>query len=79
MAIDQAKVGEVAAALMDTLDEYGYGEDAEITDVVLITAITHDEGRQRALHWQNSPEMGYDGLLGLLAYVQAVTSNRLGT
>jgi hypothetical protein len=79
MAIDQAKIGDVAAGLMDALEEHGYGEDAEITDVVLIAAVTHNVGRQRALHWRQSPGMSADALLGLLAYVQAVTSNRLGT
>ncbi len=79
MTIDQAKVGEVAAGLMDVLEEHGYGEDAEITAVILITAVTHGAGRQRTLHWRHTPGMSVDALLGLLAYVQGVTSNRLGT
>jgi hypothetical protein len=79
MSIDQTKVGNVAATLMDNLDAAGYGEDAEITDVVLIAAVVHDDGRQRSLHWSHNPGMPPDALLGLLAYVKAVTSNRLGT
>ena len=42
MAIEQAKVGEVAARMMEALDQHGYGEDAEITDVMLIVAVEHN-------------------------------------
>ena len=54
MAIEQAKVGEVAARMMEALDQRGYGEDAEITDVMLVVAVEHStEARARFtnVHW----------------------------
>ncbi len=39
MAIEQARVGEVAAQMMDTLERQQYDEDAEITDVMLLVAV----------------------------------------
>ena len=36
MAIEQTKVGEVAARMMEALDQHGYSADAEGTDVMLI-------------------------------------------
>jgi pyruvate kinase len=43
VAIEQARVGEVAAQMMDTLEQQQYGEDAEITDVMLIAAVDYDD------------------------------------
>ena len=54
MAIEQAKVGEVAARMMEALDQHGYGEDAEITDVMLVVAVGHNTepgARSTNVHW----------------------------
>ncbi|HZB83019.1 MAG TPA: hypothetical protein VE288_09270 [Rubrobacteraceae bacterium] len=69
--IDQAKVGEVAAELMDIL-ETTYGEDAEISAVMLITAVTHDNGAKTTVHHNASPGMPVHEGLGLLMFVQSL-------
>ena len=50
MPIEQSEVGEVAAELMDIL-ETTYGDDAEISAVMLITAVKHDNGTGIAPVW----------------------------
>ena len=70
MPIDQSKVGEVAAELMDILTTYG--EDAEITAVMLITAVTHDNGTKTTVHHNASPGMPVHEGLGLLMFVQSL-------
>lgn len=72
MALDQARVGEVAARLMESLDEQEFGEDAEITDVVLIVAVDHEGGAATSIHSASSPGMPTHAKLGLLTYTQAV-------
>ena len=71
MAIDQAKIGEVAAYLMEVLDEYEYEEDAEITDVLLIVAVNHHGGNSTRVHWGVSDGQPTHVGLGLLDYVRA--------
>ena len=60
--------------MMEALDQHGYGEDAEITDVFLIVAVEHDtEGQARAthLHWTPSPGMAALHVgMGLLTQVR---------
>ncbi len=70
MAIDQAKVGEVAAGIMEVLDEYEYGGEAEITDVLLIVAVNHS-GNSTRVHWRVNPGQATHVVLGLLEYVRA--------
>ncbi len=72
MALDQARVGEVTVRLMESLDEQGFGEDAEITDVVLIVAVDHEGGAATSIHFSSSPGMLTHAKLGLLAYTQSV-------
>jgi hypothetical protein len=71
VAIDHSKVGEVAAELMDIL-ESTYGEDAEISAVMLITAVTHDEGTKTTVHHNASSGMPVHEGLGLLMFVQSL-------
>jgi hypothetical protein len=72
MALDQARVGEVAARLMDSLDQQGFGEDAEITDVMLIVAVDHGGGAATSIHSSSSVGMPTHAKLGLLTYTQSV-------
>ncbi|MBV9453482.1 MAG: hypothetical protein JOZ19_05100 [Rubrobacter sp.] len=71
MPIDPSKVGEVAAELMDIL-ETTYGEDAEISAVMLITAVTHENGTKTTVHHNASPGMPVHEGLGLLMFVQSL-------
>jgi hypothetical protein len=72
MAIDQARVGEVAAQMMEVLDQQEFGEDAEITDVMLIVAVDHEGGERTSVHSASTPGMPTYAKLGLLTYVQSV-------
>lgn len=45
MSIEEAKVGEVAARLMERLErEFTEDESAQIESVFLISAVRHDDG-----------------------------------
>jgi hypothetical protein len=69
--IDQAKVGEVAARLMEKLEhEFGKDESAEIGSVFLIAAVRHDESRRVTVHYDTSSGTAPHEGIGLLQYVQ---------
>jgi hypothetical protein len=73
VTIEQAKIGEVAARIMEALDEHGYGEDAEIRDVLLIVAVDHETesgDRSTRVHWTPSPGMAPHAAIGLLSQVR---------
>ena len=76
MAIEQARVGEVAAQMMDTLERQQYGEDAEITDVMLIAAVDYDNGATSTVHYSSSPGMPTHVALGLLTQAQVYISRQ---
>ena len=72
MAIEQAKFGEVAARMMEALDQRGYGEDAEITDVMLVVAVEHSTeagARFTNVHWTPNLGMAPHVGIGLLTQV----------
>ncbi len=75
MAIEQARVGEVAAQMMEILDQYGYAEDAEITDIMIVVAVDHNNGAENRVHWSTSPHMHMHTSLGLLMRVQLALGN----
>ena len=64
MPIDQAKIGKVAARLMERLEqEFGEDESAEIGPVLLIATVKHDEGRRATVHYDTSSgTMPYEGM-----------------
>lgn len=67
MAIDQALVGNMAAKLMEQIEE-SYGEDAAIQAACVIVAVDHGD-RQNTVHFDFGPELAtYEGL-GLLEQV----------
>jgi hypothetical protein len=69
--IDQAKVGEVAARLMEKLEhEFGKDHSAEIGSVFLIAGVRHDEGRRVTVHYDTSSGTAPHEGMGLLQYVQ---------
>ncbi len=76
MAIEQARVGEVAAQMMDTLEQQQYGEDAEITDVMVIAAVEYDNGAKSKVHSSSSPGMPTHVALGLLTQAQVYISRQ---
>ena len=77
MAIEQARVGEVAAQMMDTLEQQQYGEDAEITDVMVIAAVEYDDnGAKSRVHSSSSPGMPTHVALGLLTQAQVYISRQ---
>jgi pyruvate kinase len=76
MAIEQARVGEVAAQMMDALEQQQYGEDAEITDVMLIAAVDYDNGATTTVHYSSSAGMPTHVALGLLTHVQVHISRQ---
>jgi hypothetical protein len=57
---------------MEALDEQGFGEDAQITDVVLIVAVDHEGGAATSIHSSSSPDTSTHAKLGLLTYAQSV-------
>ena len=67
MAIDQLLVGNMAAKLMEQLEE-SYGEDATIKAACVIVAVDHGD-HQNTVHFDFGPELAtYEGL-GLLEQV----------
>ena len=76
MAIEQARVGEVAAQMMDALEQQQYGEDAEITAVMLIAAVEYDNGAKSKVHTSSSPGMPTHVALGLLTQAQVYISRQ---
>ncbi|HVD86545.1 MAG TPA: hypothetical protein VNB59_03975 [Solirubrobacterales bacterium] len=67
MAIDQALVGNMAAKLMEQLEE-SYGEDAAIKAACVIVAVDHED--QNTVHFDFGPALAtYEGL-GLLEQVR---------
>ena len=57
---------------MDSLDQQGFSEDAEITDVMLIVAVDHEGGAATSIHSSSSPGMPTHAKLGLLMSTQSV-------
>jgi hypothetical protein len=75
MSIGQAKVGEVAARLMERLEqEYARDESAEVSSVFLISAVRHDAGERLTVHYDTSSGVTLHEGRGLLQYVQALIS-----
>jgi hypothetical protein len=67
MAIDQTLVGNMAANLMQQLEE-AYGDEAEITAAAIIVAVDHGEN-MNTVHSNFSPGLStYEGL-GLIEHV----------
>ena len=56
---------------MDIL-ETTYGEAAEISAVMLITAVAHDNGAKTTVHHNASPSMPVHAGLGLLMFGQSL-------
>ena len=66
MPIEQAKIGQVAARLMERLEqEYETDESAEVSSVNLISAVRHDAGERltfistRAHAWHSPRVCGW--------------------
>ena len=70
MPIEQAKVGQVAARLMERLEhDYETDESAEVSSVILISAVRHDAGERLTVHYDTSSGLAlYEGM-ELLQYV----------
>jgi hypothetical protein len=69
--IDQAKISEVVAQLIDQLEEtFGEDESIEIDAVMLIVSVKHGLFDGTHVRWHNSPELPIHEVLGLLRFVQ---------
>ena len=73
MPIEQSRVGEVTAQMMDVLDQSGYGEDAEITNVLLIVSVEDGQSHTRT-HFNGAGMPTHVGV-GLCATVQHALLN----
>lgn len=63
----------MAARVMEALEQQGYGEDTEITDVFLIVAVEHDteaQTRSTQVYWTPSADMAPHVGIGLLTQVR---------
>jgi hypothetical protein len=71
LTIDQTKIGEVAAQLMDQLEEtFGDDETVEIDSVMLIVSVKHGRFDGAHVRWHNSPDLPIHEALGLLRFVE---------
>jgi nicotinamidase-related amidase len=66
MAIDQSQVGQLAAQLMQELEDQ-YGEDAVLERAALIVAVAHDAD-QLTVHTRFAPDTPPWTQRGLLEY-----------
>ncbi len=73
MSIEQAKVGEVAARMMERLErEYESDESAEVSSVFIISAVKHDDGEHLTVRYDSSSGMPPHEAMGLLEYVREI-------
>jgi hypothetical protein len=68
MAIDQSKIGTVAAQLMEQLED-AYGDEASIDTVMIIVAVDRGEGSEDVVHRAASPGTPAHVGIGLLTVV----------
>jgi hypothetical protein len=80
VAIDQTKVGDTIARLMDQLEErFGDEEQARIKDVFLIVGIEHGGGRdprQLIVRFTGNADVPFYTHLGLINYAQSLITRR---
>ncbi len=69
MAIDQSKVGNVAARLMERLGDK-YGDDAEIKAVLLLVDVSHSNGTQDSIEYAPSEALPLHEGVGMLEVVK---------
>ena len=73
MTIEQAKVGEVAARMMERLErDHESDESAEVSSVFLISAVKHDGGEHLTVRYDSSSGLAPHEAMGLLEYVREV-------
>jgi hypothetical protein len=77
MPIEQAKVGQVAARLMERLEhDYETDESAEVSSVILISAVRHEAGELLTVHYDTSSGAALHEGMVLLQYVHDLISPR---
>ena len=73
--VEQAKVGQVAARLMERLArKFGKDESAQVEAVLLITAVRHEEGERLTVHYDTSPGLAPREGRALLRHVDTLVS-----
>lgn len=73
MSIEQAKLGEVAARMMERLErEYESDESAEVSSVFLVSAIKHNDSEHLTVHYDSSSGVAPHEAMGLLEYVREI-------
>jgi hypothetical protein len=77
MPIEHAKVGQVAARLMERLEhDYETDESAEVSSVILISAVRHEAGELLTVHYDTSSGAALHEGMVLLQYVHDLISPR---
>ena len=75
VAVEQAKIGQVAARLMERLEqEYETDKSAEVSSVNLISAVRHDAGERITVHYDTSSGLAPHEGMRLLQYVHVLLS-----
>ena len=75
MPIERAKVGQVAARLMERLEhDYETDGSAEVSSVILISAVRYDAGERLTVHYDTSSGVAPHESMGLLQYVHDLIS-----
>lgn len=68
MATDESIVGRMAAEVMEQLEQ-SYGEDAEISDALLVLSVDTGDGNE-VLHVKPSPGLGRYKGIGLVEWAK---------
>jgi len=69
VAIEPSEVGNVAARLMDTLEDK-YGDDAEIKAVLLLVDVSHSDGTRDTIEYAPSEGLALHEGVGMLEVVK---------
>ena len=73
--VGQAKVGQVAARLVERLArKFGKDESARVEAVVLITAVRHGEGERLTIHYDTSSGLALGEGRALLRHADTLIS-----
>jgi hypothetical protein len=78
MAADQKVIGEIAARIMERIEEE-YGEEATITGAMLIVGLDHgSESGSESVMWQPSAGMARYEAVGLVEHTKALLLGPIG-
>jgi hypothetical protein len=71
VTIEQVKIGDVAAKVMEKLEEkYEQDETAKITSVFVLVAVDHNGSERTEVHYAVSPGMATHEVVGMLEQIK---------